>query len=369
MNDATYMQIGRNCLADFTGIASPEALCARAEILFSAFDLLSAAEDDGFGNERRFVTVADYLPFVACSIRRDGWLSRTAAREHSDSANSTADQAMNFGVFARPDDANRLEPTEKDYDLASATIEFCDNFFDGYDVYTISDYENSLRVAMASGIVQPKFTGIIASAIQFYQRDVERRAKNEVWAKMVANSKYQGTVGERGIFENLTVLSCRTWESQFGVTYFYSFVDESNNAFTYFASHDMNLSVGQVVSLKGSVKKHEAYTPNFAGAVAYAQTVLTRCVLVTRATVQSMDVITAVETKCSNSDVAGAPTYIDVPVKIYRIHLVDALGRGFTYTSKSKKRGVDVGSILLIDYGASDLQTTPTYVDVPCKVV
>jgi hypothetical protein len=362
------MQVGRNCLKSFTGLADPAHLCAMAEVLFDASSLLSEASEDGYegGGMRAFTSVDSYLPFVACSIRRDGWLSRGAAYEQNRSGASTADLALTLGVFAKPTTSGRLEPTEKDYNVAAATIEFVAEYFEGKDVESLSDYENSLRVAMASGIVHPKFTGIIASAIQFYNKDVERRAKNEVWANMVANSRFQGTVGERSVFENLKVVAYRTWEGNFGATHFYSFVSPEGHAFTYFASKDMDLSVGQSVSLKASVKKHERYTPKFAGAPSYEQTVITRAALVTRAVVKSVETISKVETK-----VVKGPVYVKdgqefcywvdgaehVPaveetktVKYNLYHFETVAGRKFLLTSKAAKKALVPGAEALVEF-------------------
>lgn len=370
MNDTALMQVGRNCLKTFVGLANPEHLCSMAEMLFSASDLLSAAEDDGFegGGMRAFTSVDSFMPFVACSIRRDGWLSRGAAFERGSIEASTASMALNFGVFATSTTPGRLEPTEKDYNVAAATIDFVADYFETRNVADLTDYENSLRVAMASGIVHPKFVGIIASAIQFYNKDVERRAKNESWAKMVASSRFQGVVGERSVFENLKVLAYRTWESSFGVTHFYSFVSPEGHAFTYFASRDMNLSVGQTISLKATVKKHERYTPKFEGAPTYEQTTITRAALVTRAVVKSVESVVKEETKCvsgphfensagehSNSyygdftkSVPGVWEDVKVTYHLYHFETVD--GRKFLLTSKSKKKALVPGVESVVEY-------------------
>jgi len=368
MNDVTYMQVGRSCLKTFVGIANPEQMASMAEILFSVSDLLDGAENDGFegGGMSAFTSVDSYLPFVACSIRRDGWLSRGAAYQSDRGGCATADLALSLGVFAKPTTSGRLEPTEKDYNVAAATIEFVAEYFEGCDVEALSDYENSLRVAMASGIVHPKFVGIIASAIQFYNKDVERRAKNEVWANMVANSRFQGTVGERQVFENLKVLAYRTWESDFGTTHFYSFVSPEGHAFTYFASRDMDLSVGQSVSLKATVKKHERYTPKFAGAPTYEQTTITRAALVTRAVVKSVETVSKVETKVVQGpyyakDGQTFQYWVDgaehVPareetrtVKYNLYHFETVAGRKFLFTSKSAKKALVPGVEALVEY-------------------
>lgn len=352
MTNNKYMQVGRNCLKDFLGY-DVSALCAVAEVLMGASDLLSAAEDEDFagGGGRHFYTIQEYLPFVACSIRKDGWLSRGEAYERGMSVgNSTADLAFSHGVDAGPMTQNPYKPEEKDYNLAAATIEFCEEHFANANVDDLTDYENSLRVAMASGIVHPKFQGIIASSIKYYQKDVERRAKNENWANMVKNSKFQGAIKERKVFENLKVLSYRTWDSTFGTTHFYSFIDENGNAFTYFASKDMNLAVGQIVSLKATIKKHEIYTPKFDKAPTYAQTVLTRCSLVTRATVASYEVVEKKETKGEYDAITGNTTYTDITVKYHTYRLVGEDGRKFVLVFKSKKKDLVAGVKAIVEY-------------------
>jgi len=343
-------QVGRQCLKAYTGLASPERLCARAELLFSLSELLSDSEGDdfggGFGSGQRYVTIERYLPYVACSIRQDGWLSRTAARERGGASQSTCDLACSHGVYAMPElpEKDRYYPTEKDFSLAAATIEHCEQYFVEKPVDDLTDYENSLRVAMASGIAHPKFLGLIASAVPFYQRDVERRARNDSWAKMVEGSRYQGVVGERGIFENLRVLAYRTWESNFGVTHFYSFVDEQSNAYAYFASRDLDLAVGQVVSFWAKVKKHELRTPKFDGAKSYQQTVITRASRVMRARVVSQDVVDLV---VKSGGWNGEPP---VTEKRHCYHFESSDGRKFALLLKSRKKALGVGVVAVVSY-------------------
>lgn len=360
-------QVGRQCLAAYTGLANPEALCACAEILFAVSDALSLSEDDEPGDGRggggrQYASIAAYLPYVACSIRVDGWLSRGASRQRGDFVDrSTATLALVKGLFATPDTSDPYEPEERDYNLASATLEHCEAHFAGCDVAALSDYENSLRVAMASGILSPKLTGLVASAITFYQRDVERRARNEAWAEMVRRSRHQGVVGERRVFEDLRVLACRTWQSDFGATHFYAFVDPSGNAFAYFASRDLYLEPGQVVSLKATVKRHEMRTPKLEAAQAYAQTTLTRCALVTRARVVSCEAVEKDLGKRVVTNPDRAPgvcaEYTFELEKVNLYHLEGSDGRRFVYQSRSRKRGLVPGAVALVEYDAEDLSS------------
>lgn len=354
-------QVGRQCLQVYTGLANVKSICMSAEILFSLSGLLEDAEDEGFGGGgsggRNYASIEQFLPFVACSIRKDGWLSRTAATEQGSRERSTCDLACSCGIFASPDQKYKYVPEEVDYNLAAATIEFCESHFAETDPESLSDYENSLRVAMASGIAHPKMMGIIASAIMFYRRDLERRARNNTWAQMVASSKFQGVEKERQVWENLKVLSYRTSSNDFGTTHFYSFVDENNNAFVYWASRDFNFSPGQVVSLLATVKKHETYTPKFEGAKSFAQTVLTRGALVTRAKVLSearvekymgkMEVTNPEEVKQG-----GWAQYKQVMELVYEYSFESSDGRRFSFISKSRKKALKEGAIAIVSYDA-----------------
>jgi hypothetical protein len=376
MNDATTLkQVGRDCLQSYTGLANPEHLCAAAELMFSVSDLLSASEDDEGGSSgggiRYLTSIDSYLPFVACTIRQDGWLSRGAAYKADRQGQASADLALSRGVYWRSPmpESIRLKPTEKDYNLAAATIQFCEEFFADKDVMALSDYENSLRVAMASGIVHPKFTGIIASAIQFYQKDLERRQFAESRSAMFAASEFQGAIGERSVFENLQVVTYKTWEGQYGVTHFYTFRSEAGHCFIVKASRDLDLSIGQVVSLKGTVKSHDVYQPKYKGeekGSAYKQTRLNRVALVTRATVKSVEVVEKEEQDTKNVIEAAHPwndpdgqgcrpaKYGTKVVKYHHYHLVGVDGRQFVCVSKSKKKVLVVGYEAVVEYDVED---------------
>lgn len=375
--NATLKQVGRDCLQAYTGLANPEHLCAAAELLFSVSDILGAAEEEGWGGSGGHILTSteSYLPFVCASIRTTGWLSRTAARESGRDGEATADHAMQWGVCWKPvmGEKGRIVPEERDYNLSSAVVAFCEEFFAERDVMALSDYENSLRVAMGSGIVHPKFMGIIASAVQFYNKDLERRQFAESKSKMFAGSEYQGVIGERSVFEDLKVMTYRTWEGQFGVTHFYTLTDGAN-CFIVKSSRDLQLAIGQGVSLKGTVKSHEVYQPKYRGEVQgspYKQTFLSRVALVTRAKVASYEVVTEDEEKVVEGphyekDGQRLNYYVDgavhvqaktqtKSVKYHHYHLLGEDGRKFVCVSKSKKKVLVSGYEAVVEYAIEDL--------------
>lgn len=352
-------QVGRQCLAAYTGLANPLELCEAAEISCAVGDLMRDAESsEHLAGPKSYAAIERYLPYVACSIREDGWLSRTSARERGTPGASTADLALSRGLFADSHTRYRYVPVEKDFNLASAAIAHCSERFEGCDVASLTDYESSLRVAMASGIMRPKFEGIIASAVLFYQRDLERRARSENWAKRAAKSRYQRTVGERGVFEDLRVEICRTLEGDFGAKYLYAFADPEDNMFAYFSTRDLDFAPGQVVSLKGRVKKHELRTSK--DGTSYQQTLLTRCCLVARAKVTSHEVVKKYMGKLNVTNpeevAKGAyATHEQVLEPVHEYHLKTEDGRRYGISSKSKKKGLDVGAMALVEYEANGL--------------
>lgn len=370
---ATLKQVGRDCLQAYTGLANPEHLCAMAEILFSVSDILSASEDEGFAGEggglRYLTSIESYMPFVCASIRTTGWLSRGAARAAGRDGEATADQALSRGVYWKPPmpEKYRIVPEEQDYNLASAVITFCEEYFEERDVMALSDYENSLRVAMGSGIVHPKFSGIIASAVQFYNKDLERRQFAESKSKMFAASEFKGAEKDRLVFENVRLVSSRTFESDFGVRFFYSFITTDGSCLTTWTGRDLQLAVGQVLSVKGTVKKHETYQPKVKGEAAgqaYKQTVLSRVALVARAKVASYEVVEKQETDSKVVVDPGqdwqapggfrAPKYGTKAVKYHHYHLVAEDGRKYLLISKSKKKVLVAGYSAVVEYAVED---------------
>lgn len=351
-------QVGRQCLAAYTGIANPAYLCEAAEILCAAGEILRGAEDaSGAAGPREYASIASYLPFVACSIREDGWLSRTAAREQGTPYKATASLAQSEGLFASPQQKHVYVPSEKDYSLAAAAIAHCEEIFGGCDVDALSDYESSLRVAMASGVLRPRLEGLVASAIVFYQRDVERRARTESFALRAARSRYQGVAGERRVFEDLRVDHCSSFATDFGAKFLYALSDSDDNMFAYFSTRDLDLAPGQVVSLRGTVKKHELRTPKTEKVAPYQQTLLTRCALCVRARITSREVVKRDLGKriAAGTDALGYVTHTFVLEDVSVYHLEAADGRRFVVTSRKPKRGLEVGSSAIVEYAAEDL--------------
>lgn len=266
------MQVGSSCLKDFLGYNNPEAVARFLENVRDFFVSLSDEESESTGmREPTLYGTVDYLAHVACMIRNYGWISRKQA-EADFNAVATSIAAyynmMNYG------DTNKfgnkmyddLEP--EDAEIAKAAFDFSQSHFD----IDGNEFEHNMAVAFANLYFNARNKGFVAYGVQAYLKD--RTEKIEAEIRKQNPSEFQGEVGKRQIFNNLTVSSERTIEGQYGefTSHLYTILDSDGNVFKWFASNPI-LEVGQTYDLKATVKKHEEYKGQ-------KQTLINRAVIV-----------------------------------------------------------------------------------------
>lgn len=274
--DGRETQVGRTCLGDFLGHVSPDALIDRAELLFSARDLLSeereydAFSERGMRSDRWGIDPSDYLTLVAACQRALGWKSRAQAqieRKPSTSdnvacvlfdykSNSTKEWIRKYSI---------LPVQERDKDLAAKALAWAQ----GQPVTGVSDYLYNLGVAARQDSLCRKTAGLLASAVHAYQREVEKIEDAKREGK--PEPQHVGTVGTR-ITLPLTLVTTRELEGDYGVKTLARFEDANGNTLTWFASGTprfLERMNGSPVAIKFTVKKHEIYNGR-------AQTIITR---------------------------------------------------------------------------------------------
>lgn len=272
-NEGGFRQIGRNCLAYYLGLTDPETLAQLAQILIDAHDLAGMAEDEGFaGGGSSYMDrylMSEVLEVAASSIRQYGWLSGKSAREFDKT--STAQRVRDWmfgGPRVRENFEHKLIVIEEDKALVAETIEWLGTI----DTNTTDDYMFNLSLLSRATAVRSKDFGIAVSAISAYSREKERMIRRNARIESDKNSQFIAQVGDRVVFENVTVLYTTTFESQFGVTHFYK-MKQGENLVVYFASNDMGWNQGDVVAkFTARVKAHEVREE-------IKQTVITRATL------------------------------------------------------------------------------------------
>jgi hypothetical protein len=256
--DGTLKQVGSSCIKDFLG-HDPKGAIWMASFLAELDGFMGEYDEVERGSSTKPVyKIEDYLAWVTKTIRENGWLSRSKAR-YEDGGLATADLAeeLRYQFYRK---MKGEAPTAKDEETAEKALAWARSI----DRSTESDYLYNLLIASSPNYITHREFGLVASAVAAYQREVEKEIKAKHEASV---SGYQGEVGKRQVFENLTVERVIYNEGAYGVTYITKLVDDKGNIYTWFASKE--LEQGQTYNLKATVKKHEEYR-------GVKQTVITR---------------------------------------------------------------------------------------------
>ena len=142
----------------------------------------------------------------------------------------------------------------------SAAIKWLENQPDS------NNYMHNLKVACSLEYVTGKHFGIIASLFPAYNRELEREAERQRAAKAAKVSQWIGNVGERIEIHVESAACVTSWQTRFGCTRVYKFIDDAGNIYTW----KTGVYLEEVSTIKGTVKAHN----EFRGA---KQTELTRC--------------------------------------------------------------------------------------------
>lgn len=266
-DQGVYKQVGGNCLADFLGHPDPYRYARFAEWLAGLHGELEELENEKETNNSPQFKREDlkmYLAEVAAVVDEKGWKSRGAVyQEHAGTA--TADYAMNelhdtphtyHGVTTYP-----IRPQQKHFDEAEKVISYL-----RVDLKPDNDYLNNLKtLTSVDNFLVKEGSGIVASAIPFYRREIEKqvaKAKQaSQFAQQALSSNYVGEVGDRLYGIHVSVLSHQELESNFGMTNLFRFQDDKGNVYSWFGTGAAayGMEVGNDYVISASVKKHQEY--------------------------------------------------------------------------------------------------------------
>jgi hypothetical protein len=263
----THVQVGRTCIKDFLGGASPEQLLSRATWNFNVVEACGDYEEGGGRSAPETINTVEYLNAVAICIRRLGWLSKSAVRlSEEQSTSSDAWYLCKPNCHTKSDEyrwdnwieANDLHHQERDEKLAAEALAWASEA----EVKGTSDYLYNLGVACRAGYVTRQTAGLVASAISAYLRHQDRiKEMNQKKCDDVVKSReWVGGVKVRQDFKGLTIQSMKYIEGRFGTTILVAFEDEPGNLIRWFSSTKLDhIDKGDVVDIKATVKEHTTY--------------------------------------------------------------------------------------------------------------
>ena len=270
-NGSTKM-VGRQCLKDFLGHADPHQLAAWAEILCELDGLCNDASDfdwmDGGCRVPEAWNLERFLTVTAAIIRHDGWMSRTKAREISETefqcVMATADHVkMYLSPPARQfrtrktqewlDEISELLDSPEFGEQAAEAIEWA-KAIDAGD----NDYLYNVNLLSRAGYVTSKTAGVAASIIAAWKRAMDKAAELSSKSERPV-SQHVGTLKKR---MTLTVTCERIFESEgmYGVTGIHRLRDDSGNLLAWFASSSAEwMKEGETATVKLTPVEHTEF--------------------------------------------------------------------------------------------------------------
>jgi len=290
-DDGRQAQVGRTCLKDFTGHASPEGIATWAEIISCLEELVN-----GFGggsSSVQYFNLSDILETAACVIRRDGFMSRIRAQKIAAEKNfewmpTTTAETVNWlfapirctGKEAREEAerkaAYKIQDTDKETAAAAHTWTL------NLDPTVDQDYLWNLRVVANMGEITYRNMGLAVSMIAAWKREMDRLAGIEYERKTRPASEFVGTIGEK-LTITVTLKKAMEFETRFGMSTLHIFTDANGNTLTWWTKNS-GMEETHTYEIKGTVKAHEIYsrTKDEDGFPVNGtkQTVLTRCKIV-----------------------------------------------------------------------------------------
>ena len=244
-----YLQVGRSCVRDFLGHKSPQDIAKWYSLLESIVEDLRDHEVEEGGRIPVLQPIGPFFAEVLDWFQSDGYQKGMGL--------------IVLGSFYQMKDSDRPDITKAKLKKGEAALEVIKALLDKPD-NQLQGYEYNVKTGIESGYVEPKTANIIGSAVLMWSKaeEVEKR-------KGKAESQWIGKVGERLKGLDVTCVKTRDFETQYGWSMLYVFLDEAGNEFKWFGGVDKAELDGRY-KLDGTVKKHEEYQGK-------KSTALTRC--------------------------------------------------------------------------------------------
>lgn len=142
-----------------------------------------------------------------------------------------------------------------------------------------NDYFVNLRTIIGTGYLSVKQANLLASSIPSYEKNLQFLAKKAAAVNQAC--QHVGAEGDKLILTNLTVESAYLDFKQFGAMTKFKFFDESGVLYSWEASGEFNVEVGDKVNVAGTLKKHVKWESKKYGGKLMMDNMLTRCKFLT----------------------------------------------------------------------------------------
>ena len=259
--DGNEKQVGKTCLKDYCGI-DPSGIGIANELhdVFLDYDINEVREYDP---DRPVGSRAyDAVQVLALAIRvckKQGYVKSEYPGSNKQTMLDSYDMFHMLRSPIKPDE--RAEAEAMAAGIKAMT-----------DEETAFTVLGNVKLLLEAGYCKSNHFGFFAyapMAWKDYQRKLEEQRQREAEAEAARKSSgYVGEIGQRLTVNVMEAKYITSWESMYGLTHLYRFVDADGNVFVWFSSK--MIDEAEVKSLKGTVKEHSERD-------GIKQTVLTRC--------------------------------------------------------------------------------------------
>jgi len=258
--DGRGMLVGRSCMKDFLGVASPESLYWWMGAWGRIEDMFNDEPRPSGGDIAWELT--EVLNVAASMIRIFGWVSAGRARAEDgiatkqrvgeylqgggDTLRNLKDEAARRGALLEILDVDR-----KVGPLAIAWLR----------MQSESDFIHNCRVLANDEFCRDRDLGLACAIVGCYHAAQARESEETSRRENGAGSEYVGTVKTRKIFIDLTVISKRRIDSDFGTSTLITFADPGGNQLVWFCSgyEPDEMVEGATLDVRATVKRHSEF--------------------------------------------------------------------------------------------------------------
>lgn len=260
--DGSYITVGKSCLKDFIGHTNVEKI---AEFFQDVKSLEEEFSLGGYNGKLPMAYSVDMVLSVAyVSIKNRGYVksSRDEYEEYEDNRQSTKSHVYDiFYLYDKPDTS---KISYQEYrDLFNEAMELDDSLIEDMKNFILSQgadtsFMQNLQAIIKDNFVIEKMFGYIVCIPQMYMKAKEKELKEELKAKVNANSSYVGEVDSKIDLE-VTFSNIIFYETMYGTMRIYLFVDEDNNQIVWKTGTVKDLEIGDKLLLSAKVKEHTEY--------------------------------------------------------------------------------------------------------------
>jgi hypothetical protein len=244
-------QVGSTCVKDFLGWDFYASALVTEEDFEKAFGGFS-------GGNRGAIGTLGLLAYAIKAVEKVGYVKSHEA--------GTSTKDLVVGVLKGYNDQKEFwkknkigEVTDVEFKKAEALIEWAKNFEGD------SAYAQNVRAVANLEYQQEQSYGIAVSIVKAQNNQKEKQAVEKIEFK---KEQYAETGSK--IEVEVEVVGSNTFESAYGLTTLFTFINQGGYQFKWFSSSGANVEIGDKIKIKGTVKGSDEYKDSFS-------TLLTRC--------------------------------------------------------------------------------------------